>query len=362
MVRNWRLIPPEYGLGWTPYLWLAYLAFLFVEPLLAHAPRAEWLQIAVAVAVFLPLYFAGFWADGWPLFGIIAAIFAIGASLSVHNGGASCFFIFASAYIGRLRTPAFAYRFLAGYIIAIVAAGWYWHFELGGLIAATLFSAMLGATTIRQIEVKRADTDLRLARHEVERLAKVAERERIARDLHDVLGHTLSVIVLKSELASKLADRDPARAAKEIRDVESVARDALAELRGAIAGYRSLGIDVELRRACDVLETAGVNVNYEATPLRLPPIHEGVLALAIREAVTNVVRHAHARSVSVSLVEHDGMCRFEIADDGDGGRSVEGNGLAGMRERVEALGGTLVRDGTGGTRLAITLPLAGASS
>jgi len=199
---------------------------------------------------------------------------------------------------------------------------------------------------------------LRKANEEIEHLAKVAERERIARDLHDVLGHTLSVITLKSELAGKLIDRDPLRAGKEIREVEEISRKALAEVRDAIRGYRSKGLSAELAQAKATLETAGVSVQLEAaTTLQIPAMQESVLSLAVREGVTNVVRHARAATCRLRLEQHNGTCRLEISDDGQGFVSVEGNGLRGMRERVEMIGGTLERTNKSGTMLVITLPV-----
>jgi two-component system sensor histidine kinase DesK len=199
---------------------------------------------------------------------------------------------------------------------------------------------------------------LRKANEEIEHLAKLAERERIARDLHDVLGHTLSVITLKSELAGKLIDRDPRRAGKEIREVEEISRQALAEVRDAIRGYRAKGLAAELAQAKATLETAGVSVQCDAaTTVQLPAMQESVLSLAVREGVTNVVRHAGASKCSLRIEQQNGSCRLEIADDGQGFSSMEGNGLRGMRERVEMLGGTLERRNKSGTTITITLPL-----
>jgi two-component system sensor histidine kinase DesK len=196
-----------------------------------------------------------------------------------------------------------------------------------------------------------------VAQDEIEHLARIAERERIARDLHDVLGHTLSLIILKSELASKVADTNPARAVAEIRDVEAISREALAQVRAAVKGYRSTGLENELIHAEQTLETAGIHVETSIDRPSLPLAHEGVLALALREAVTNVVRHAHATSCRVRLEKTGSWCEMEIADDGRGGEAPEGSGLSGMRTRVEALGGTLLRETGRGTSLKIRLPL-----
>jgi len=218
-----------------------------------------------------------------------------------------------------------------------------------------VLTTLIGGINIHFAEVTRKNAKLRLAHEEVGRLAKVAERERIARDLHDLLGHTLSVIVLKSELAEKLFDRDPQRAALEIRDVQRISREALHEVRAAVTGYHST-IEAELVRAREALAAAGVTFESTVDVLPLAPTQEGVLALAIREAVTNVVRHAGARTCRLRLAREGSAARLEIEDDGRGGQSPEGVGLHSMRERVLALGGALERTGSGGTLLRIIMP------
>jgi two-component system sensor histidine kinase DesK len=163
---------------------------------------------------------------------------------------------------------------------------------------------------------------------------------------------------LKSELAGKLIDRDPQRAAKEIGEVEQISRQALSEVRDAIRGYRSQGLAAELALAKTTLETAGLTVQCDAaTTMKIPAVQESVLSLAVREAVTNVMRHAQARSCRLRLDQRNGSCCLEIQDDGLGSSNGEGNGLRGMRERVEMLGGTLNRSTEAGTTLTITLPL-----
>jgi two-component system sensor histidine kinase DesK len=217
---------------------------------------------------------------------------------------------------------------------------------------------IIGAGNTFFAERNRMNRKLRKANEEIEHLAKLAERERIARDLHDVLGHTLSVITLKSELAGKLIDRDPQRAGKEIREVEEISRQALSDVRDAIRGYCAKGLAAELANAKTTLETAGLTVQCDAsTTVKLPAVQESVLSLAVREAVTNVVRHAQARTCRLHLEQENGSCRLQIQDDGRGSSNGDGNGLRGMRERVEMLGGTLQRNSEAGTTLTITLPL-----
>jgi two-component system sensor histidine kinase DesK len=222
---------------------------------------------------------------------------------------------------------------------------------------AAVFSLIIGGVNIHQAEVSRANARLRITQEEVERLAKAAERERIARDLHDVLGHTLSVIALKSELAGKLVDRDPDRAGREIREVERISRDALREVRTAIAGYRSEGLQAELARARLALESSGIKLEYFTQPVEPGPARETVLALALREAVTNLIRHSGARTCRISLRQEAGEVLLEVRDDGRGGAAPFGIGLSSMRERVEGLGGRMERQGDGGTVLLVALPL-----
>jgi len=362
MVDRSACAPPgRFRKNWLGLLWLIYLLWLPVQPILEHASWQIWTITGVSVLVFLPLYlYDVYFADDWRVsLVIILVMFALGTAVMPLNVGASSYFVYGAGMIGWTFTPRRAYRCLAGYCAAIpLLSAWWLHDIIWGWSMALVFSSIVGISCIAQAEERRTNARLTLANETVERLAKVAERERIARDLHDVLGHTLSLIVLKSELASKLADRDAAAAANEIRDVEKIARDALGELREAVTGYRSAGIAAEIDRAKNVLETAGVAVDAQADQVRLPPTHEGVLALAIRESVTNVVRHAQAQSVRLRLAQHDGVARYEIVDDGRGSTVMrEGNGLAGMRERIEALGGTMQRDGRDGTRLVLTVPL-----
>jgi two-component system sensor histidine kinase DesK len=166
----------------------------------------------------------------------------------------------------------------------------------------------------------------------------------------------LSLITLKSELAGKLIGQDPERAGREIREVERISREALREVRTAVAGYRSAGVPEELERARLALESANVKLEYFAAPLDLQPEQETVLALALREAVTNVIRHAAAHTCRIALEQTEREIRLEVRDDGRGGSAPEGIGLASMRERVEALGGRLERRAGTGTSLLISLP------
>lgn len=352
-MRSFRLLPADES--YLPYLWLIYAAATFIYPAVTGS-RAVWIDTSLAAAVFLPLYFRGYWVNGTALWPIALGIAGIGAAVSVVNPIGSTYFVFAASFAAFIGSAALAWRILVGLIVVIALEAALLHLGPNFWISGTVFVAIVGAACIHSAEMQRMNAALRTERANVERLAKVAERERIARDLHDVLGHTLSVIVLKSELAAKLADSDITRAAQEIREVESIARESLSELRAALAGYRAAGIAAEIERARAVLTAAGVRFECEVENVRLAPRAEGVLALAIREGVTNVVRHAGASMCRISIADEAQGCRFEIYDDGSGARASEGLGLTGMRERVEALGGILSREVENGTRLIVTFP------
>jgi two-component system, NarL family, sensor histidine kinase DesK len=360
-LRAWKAVIGDKDHGWSPLLWVVYIGFFFVDPVMNHASWQRWGLDILGAVIFLLLYFGLFFLERPNPFVHIGGMVLLGVLFQFVNGGACAFFIYACAMLPFcVETQAAA--FLGIGVIAAIGAleilflppegkGW-------RLFYSAVFPVLIGSGNTFFAERNRMNQKLRKANEEIENLAKVAERERIARDLHDVLGHTLSVITLKSELAGKLMGRDPERAGKEIREVEQISRQALSDVRDAIRGYRAKGLAAELAQAKATLETAGVTAQCDAaTTLQLPAMQESVLSLAVREGVTNVVRHAKARNCRVRIEQQNGACRLEIADDGQGFISMEGNGLRGMRERVEMLGGTLDRRNKSGTTLTIMLPL-----
>jgi len=261
------------------------------------------------------------------------------------------------------------------------AVGWtsIWRYLLGLVLLNAVFVALarmvglpwsamvwMPATTLvtgllvhAQRMTAQRDAALLLSQEEVRRLAATAERERIGRDLHDLLGHTLSLVALKADLAGKLLQRDPGAARREIDELGQVARDALAQVRRAVTGIRAVGLAGELAAARLLLESDGVAVLAHVEEAALAPEHETVLALCLREAATNIQRHARARRVRVELARHGDRCWLAVEDDGRGGAIRPGNGLEGMRERLCALGGSLRLEPASsgrGTRLVAELP------
>ena len=357
-----RLLPRNTGLGWTPFLWLIYLFYLVVFPFVGDKSAGVWVLTAAAAAIFLPLYFYGYWVSGTRLLLVIVTIVLLGAIVTPWNPGATVFFIYGAAFLGDTGAPRQAARRLAILLALMMVEAWWLGWPVRVWIAPLVVGAAIGGANIHFAEVRRKDANLRVAHQAVEEMARIAERERIGRDLHDLLGHTLSVIVLKSELASKLADRDPARAVVEIRDVERISREALTEVRKAVRGYRSEGLLDEVANAERVLVAAGITPEIAVIPANLPPEEDRALAYALREAVTNVVRHADATRCWIRLAEDGERTTLEVRDNGRGGLAPEGSGLSGMRERLRHVAGTLERDGRQGTRLVMSLRAPGSAS
>lgn len=355
------LLKGDKNLGWTPLLYLVYVLFIFVEPALGHGSARVWLLTIGGLIAFLFCYFGMFckWPPG-PLW-YASGTAALGFLSLPFNGGTSCYFIYAGSALGFLVESGLATRLLFSLVIAETIEMVALHTGPWYILITVLMTSAIGLTNIHYGSQRRANSKLKLAQDELEQLTKVAERERIARDLHDVLGHTLSVIIIKSELASKLIDRDISRARDEITQVERIARDALNEVRQTIRGYNAATLPEEFARAKATLETAGVstecNLNEPTPHLKnLSPAQEAVLALIVREAVTNVVRHARASKCRIFLEQLSSGSRLCVEDNGRGGKFHEGNGLRGMRERIEALGGAMTYDTSRGTRLEILIP------
>ena len=351
---------------WFDYdhtVWLVYLVFWFIQPYLDHEPPIKWLWLFLALALFFPLYLLAHHAPRKSRWIWVLGMLVVGMVYVPINQSACGAFIYVATAIPEIsESTNVVITLLLLECAAIVAECWLLHLSPWVWSMGIAFSLLLGMNRFRMKQKGKVDAKLRMAHEEIEQLAKTAERERIARDMHDVLGHSLSLIVLKSELAGRLLASQPARAALEIAEIETAARQALAEVRRTITGYRSEGFASELTRAAQVLETAGVRLNRPAKPPYLTPRHEATLSLVLREAVTNIVRHAGASECSIEVSTEKDRTQLVIADDGRGDIRQEGNGLRGMRERVRELGGSLSQDSHQGTRLHIELPQYGGNA
>ena len=354
---------PDPSLGWFPWINLVWSVWLFVTPFYATDFYDQWLWPTLAsYAVFLVLFQRFHY--GSQRLPIVLAIAALGFILLPWNPGSQSYIIYACAFFPFCMRPrAMMLSILA--LLALFAVAWHaMGIPMIYMISAAIAGPVVGLFNIGMRQKMRADAQLRLSHDEVRRLAALAERERIGRDLHDLLGHTLSLVALKSDLAGRLLERDPVAARREIDDVSRVSRDALAQVRRAVSGIRAAGIAAELASAKLLLETDGVAFDYRFDETfgssALPPGVESALALTVREAATNIQRHARAQHAQASFGMEGGEAVLRIDDDGRGGALVPGNGLCGMRERIEGVHGSLRIDaGAGrGTRVEVRVPLA----
>lgn len=243
-------------------------------------------------------------------------------------------------YTSVLTVAALWYRgivVIAGYAaIAVFVPMWLWNDDTGGSTAIAI--GIIALAMYGFFAVIRSNAALAHARSEVARLATENERARIARDLHDLLGHSLTTITVKAQLANRLAATDPARAAVEIGEVEELTRRTLADVRAAVSGYREVTLGNELAAAREVLRAAGITADLPGAIDAVAQPDDELFAWVVREGVTNVVRHSRARTCHVVL----GQRSIEISDDGSGSAGrCPGNGLSGLQERVMAAGGLL---------------------
>ena len=345
---------------WFPWLMLVWTTWIFITPIYDTANDfPNWkLPTFASFAVFLILFHHVYYRSREHVAWCALGVAALGFAVTPWNPGAQGYIIYASAFLGMNSNLRAALRNIALMLILYIgewlALGFPWIYLLNA-ICVGLAVGLMNVNFMRKYE---REAELKLSHDEVRRLAALAERERIGRDLHDLLGHTLSLITLKSELANKLFDRDPAAAKREMLDVERVARDALAQVRRAVTGIRAAGFAAELASGKLLLESNGVRLAYDFADIALPAEVETALAMTVREAITNIQRHARATSATIRLVVEGRDLQLRVEDDGRGGAIVPGNGLTGMRERLAAIGAELRVDSQRGrgTILVVSLP------
>ena len=352
--------------SYAPIYTLMWVFWVFVTPLIAPEQFPHWLLPTLAsLAVFLFLYFRAFYrASQRALLWHALAIAGLGYALLAINPGGQGYLIYSCAFLAHCGRPRRAIGLMLAVMLPYAALS-FWYGEPWVFLASMILMGLaVGVSNIVMVSNMKKNAELKLTHDEVRRLAATAERERIGRDLHDLLGHTLSLIALKSELAGKLLARDPVAARREIADVERTAREALVEVRSAVSGMRAAGLIGEFASAKLLLESAGVRFSYASAECELQPAQENCLALALREAVTNIQRHAGADSARAELVADDAGLQLTVRDDGRGAVDAHGNGLNGMRERAETLGGTLQLEAQRGrgTVLVLRLPKTVASN
>lgn len=345
---------------WTPLLMLVWSIWIFITPLYEPQYFRHWLwPTAISYPLFLLLFYRCYYRDRRHMRANALGIAALALLLTPFNPGGQSYVIYACAFLAFSGPPRTALAWMLG-LLAVYAVEWLltgW--PLLFLLSTAMVSLAVGGMNIGLMRKAQADAALSLSHDEVRRLAALAERERIGRDLHDLLGHTLSLVALKSDLAARLVERDPLGAHTEMVEVSRVSREALAQVRRAVSGIRAAGLAAELASARLLLESSAVLLRYRIDEVALHPRLETAFALVLREAATNIQRHARARNAEVTLVCEGRQVMLQVRDDGRGGAMLPGTGLSGMRERLEALGGSLRIDSTpgSGTVLVASAPL-----
>jgi two-component system sensor histidine kinase DesK len=341
-----------------PYVWL-YLGFL---GLAWQFSDHDWvLPTLASLPVFFFLYLRHVGPGRRFTLLQVLALAALSYALQRFNPFANTYLAYAAAFTPMVLPGLLRPLLLTGALLAVHAAVVLLLGQPPFLIAIS--ALIMGVSCLGNayaLATGRRDEALRLTQAEVRRLATLAERERIGRDLHDLLGHTLSLVALKGELAGKLVAPDPQAAAREIAEVAQIARDALVQVRSAVTGMRAAALAGELAAARALLRSCGVELT---TPPRqapsLPPQIETALAMILREAATNIQRHAAATQASVEIegIGPPAGVALRISDNGRGGIRSLGNGLAGIGERVRLLGGSLQIDSPPGAGTVLTARL-----
>jgi two-component system sensor histidine kinase DesK len=352
-VRLWRLYA---------YFWLVCLFFPILSLIQTH-PSGFYLLITVSgLFIFVSAYFWVMWPH--PLsdrartrlrlqsaLTLIIGLAILVILLSILNGSS---FLWLFIGVSAIAGITLSFRIASIIVIAltlltvaanvsidrtITSADWL------QIIPLALLVRGLGLDMIGFVRLSDALRELQRAREELARQAVTEERLRMARDLHDLLGHTLSLITLKSELAGRILQKDPQTATEQIHEVERVARQALRDVREAVAGYRQRTLRCELDGARQILEAAGIECTIEYEPQSLPPGTDMALAWVVREGVTNVIRHSRAQHCLIRITSPHGKGHAELSNDGDPRQEAStgerGSGLSGLAERVANEGGKL---------------------
>ena len=348
-------LPVRKRVPWGFLAWTLPWGYVFWAPYQQHAGWYEWTATTLTLSAVLALFLAGLtYAENRKFVGgVCVALLLISIGFLAYRPSGGIYFGIAVAFVPLAAGGSMGWSMTIVSAVALLFGVEWCLLYLDGsqgaffplFVAAEIFLSGIGVTfLVRQTR-------------ETQRRDKASERERIARDLHDVLGHSLSSLALKAELARRVFHTDPGRALIEISDVERIARQGLEEMRGAIHGYHAGDIYAELDRVESLLKAADVNVDRHCEDLEMTPAKERVLALIVREAVTNILRHSQARTCRLALFRAEGAYRLEISDDGRGGRHEEGVGMSSIRTRAEALGGTAVWSSAIGTQLSVSLPI-----
>ncbi|MBZ9613216.1 sensor histidine kinase [Rheinheimera maricola] len=345
----------ESKLSWV---YLINLIFYIIPLFTVRFVLWQYVSMAMALLLFLLCYFWAYRCSRndmhWPIAGIVL----VATLITPVNPGSVAMFAYAGFFIGY----AYSLRHFLWLMAALVAV--LLLLELTLTIPWRLFLYMgvpivLGVSFLgraEQAKQRHRAAELQ-SEDEIKQLATMVERERIARDLHDILGHTLSSIILKADLAEKLLARQQADAAQQqLTELSQIARDALGQVRQSVSGYKHQGLSVAVTKLLSRLRDAGFQAVLKGEIPQLDARRETALILALTELVTNVIRHSKGDSCSLSFLQQGSEFSICLSDNGQSVAITEGNGISGLRERLAAIGASLTLQQQHGVSALIQLP------
>ena len=349
--EGWVASQRRWTQGWRrlvlPTVFLVYLVYVAGAVAKYNGAPAEIVGDAILVAFagcYLALVVAGSQVGPrrfWILYGLCFILFLAELPFARAAGFVLCLYITAItvARFGTRGMPLVLALAVASLLVPLAISSWHESLSSAWGTVTPVAIPVVAVVSLGVRQVFESNRELTEARVELARLAAENERIRIARDLHDLLGHSLTTITVKAGLARQLGEADPARSQQEIAEVEDLARRSLADVRAAVANYRDVTLAGELATGRELLRAAGISADFPRAVDAVDPSNQELFGWVVREGLTNVVRHAHASSCSVRL----SSCSVEIVDDGVGenGGSGPGSGLTGLRERVAAAGGVV---------------------
>lgn len=363
-MKKFELFPKRHGL--MPYVSLLYLLFPII-----YLTTESGLRLLLGIfllATFLITYYKMYWVEPdkeyavwWGIqLGIVLAIAVIYTPYNLFMAFYPSNFV---AYFEKQKYFNISMGVLAVSVLTtgIITTAMGATIEL--FLAVPMFIVMISMPFAVRSLTKRAKLEQQLsqANEQIQELVKREERTRIARDLHDTLGHTLSLITLQSQLVQRLVQKDPNQAIIEAKEIESTSRAALKQVRELVADMRSLSIDDELERLSQLLEKAEVELRIEQEEelMKLAPLQQNILSMCLREAGTNIVKHSKAKECWISVENNHRNVIVTVKDNGVGfnGSAGKGSGLDGMRERLALVEGRMDIDGQDGTELKLTIPI-----
>lgn len=324
---------------WTP--------IVLIQPISQiHKAASTWLAaglLAVITLTFVAAMLAaqvGRWNDRYvPEILLVLQVAVTVVAATTYGGQWYALYTLVALAMGALLTSRWTPLLIAALTAAIAGSVWVsgsWDQAWGSALA--VFLTGMGTYGFHRLFAVIAELDR--TREELARTAVSQERLRFSRDLHDLLGHTLSVMVVKAEVVRRLIPRDPDQAAAHASDIESLGRQGLVEVRQAVNGYRGAALGHELERARTALAAAGITARISGAETGLPHDADSLLGWVVREGVTNVIRHSGARTCTIRVSVRDGAAHLDLLDDGPGAEPAgDGRGIRGIRERIGAAGG-----------------------